>query len=76
MITAEVLKPSGDPMVVMLHKIFIVVYATEKTPKDYAQMMVCMTHKKGDKQTHTNKCKMSLLSISGKVSQFGFRPRC
>ena len=45
-ITAEVLKADGDPMVAMLPKIFNTVYDTEKTPKDWAQIMVILIHKK------------------------------
>ena len=66
-ITAEVLKAGGDPMVAMLHKIFNTVYDTEKTPKDWAKMMVTPIHKKGDKQTPANYRAISLLSIPGKV---------
>ena len=45
-VTAEVLKAGGDQMVAMLHKIFNTVYDTEKTPKDWAHMMVTPIHKK------------------------------
>ena len=54
-------------MVAMLHKIFNTVYDTEKTPKDWAKMMVTPIHKKGDKQTPANYRAISLLSIPGKV---------
>ena len=54
-------------MVAMLHKIFNTVYDTEKTPKDWARMMVTPIHKKGDKQTPANYRAISLLSIPGKV---------
>ena len=53
-ITAEVLKAGGDPILTMLHKIFNTVYDTEKTPKEWAQMMVTTIHKKGEKQTLAN----------------------
>ena len=46
-ITAEVLKAAGRPMVAMLRKIFNTVYDTEKTPKDLPQMMETPIHKKG-----------------------------
>ena len=49
-ITPDVLKAGGDPMVAMMRKIFNAVYDTEKqTPKDCAQTMVTPIHKKGDK---------------------------
>ena len=66
-ITAEVLKASGDPMVAMLHKKFNTIYDTEKTPKDWAQMMVTLIHKKADKQTLANYRATSLLLIPDKV---------
>ena len=40
-ITAEVLKDGGEPMVAMLHKIFIPVYATNKTPKSSLLSISC-----------------------------------
>ena len=66
-ITTEVLKAGGDPMVTMLHKLFNTVYDTEKTSKDWAQMMVTPIHKKCDKQTPANYHALSLLSIHSKV---------
>ena len=54
-------------MVAMLHKLFNTVYDTEKTPKEWARMMVTPIHKKGDNQTPTNYRGISLLSIPGKV---------
>ena len=47
--TAEVLKAGGKPMIEMLHKIFIAIWVQEKTPKDWARMLVTTIHKKGDK---------------------------
>ena len=61
-ITTEEIKKAIARMVAMLHKIFNTVYDTEKTPKDWAKMMVTPIHKKGDKQTPAN-----YLSIPGKV---------
>ena len=46
----ELLKAVGDPMVAMLHTKFSTVYDTEKTSKDWVQMMVTPIHKEGDKQ--------------------------
>ena len=54
-ITAKVLKAGDDPMVAMLHKIFNTIYDTEKTPKDWAQMIVTPIHKNGDKQMPVGK---------------------
>ena len=51
-ITAEVLKAGGDPMVAMLHKIFNTVYDTEKTPTDLARMMVTTIHKRKATSKH------------------------
>ena len=53
-VTAEVLKACRDPMVAMLHKIFNMVYDTEKSPKDWSRMMITPIQKKIDKQTPAN----------------------
>ena len=66
-ITAEVLKAGGEHMVNMLHKIFNIVWRTERTPKDWGKMLVTPIHKKGDKQKPENYRAISLLSIPGKV---------
>ena len=39
-ITAEVLKSGGEPMVAMLYKMFNAVYDTEKPDKNWDQMLV------------------------------------
>ena len=41
-------------------------YDTEETPTDWAQMMETPIHQKGDKQTPANYRAVSLLSIPGK----------
>ncbi len=66
-ITAEVLKTGGKPMIEMLHKIFNQIWKQEKTPKDWARMLVTPIHKKGDKLNPGNYRAISLLSIPGKV---------
>ena len=65
-IAAEVLKAGGNPIVVMLHKIFNTIYDTEKRLKDWARMMVTPIHKKVETQTPANYRAISLLSIPGK----------
>ena len=66
-ITAEALKAGGKPMTEMLHKIFNAIWVQEKTPKDWARMLVTPIHKKGDKLNPGNYRAISLLSIPGKV---------
>ena len=51
----------------MLHKIFNAIWVQEKTPKDWARMLVTPIHKKGDKLNPGNYRAISLLSIPGKV---------
>jgi len=66
-ITSEALTAGGKPMIEMLHKIFNQIWKNEKTPKDWARMMVTPIHKKGDKLNPGNYRAISLLSIPGKV---------
>ena len=66
-ITAEVLKAGGKPMAEMLHKIFNAIWVQERTPKNWARMLITPIHKKGDKHNPGNYRAISLLSIPGKV---------
>ena len=66
-ITAKVLKADGKPMTEMLHKIFNVIWVHEKTPKDWARMLVTPIHKKGDKLNPGNYRAISLLTFPGKL---------
>ena len=66
-VTPEVLKAGGKPMTEMLHKIVNAIWVHEKTPKDWARMLVIPIHKKGDKLNPGNYRAISLLSIPGKV---------
>ena len=66
-ITAEVLRAGNEPMCRMLHKIFNLVWQQNKTPKDWAKMLVTPIYKKGDKLDPANYRAISLLSIPGKV---------
>ena len=54
-------------MTEILHKIFNTILVQEKTPKDWARMLVTPIHKKGDKLNPCNNRAISLLSIPGKV---------
>ena len=66
-ITAEVLKAGGEAMLRMLQKLFNEIWEHEKTPKNWARMLVKPIHKKGDKLVPSNYRPISLLSIPGKV---------
>ena len=55
------------PVTEMLHKIFNAIWVHEKTPKDWARMLVTPIHKKGDKLNPVNYAAILLLSIPGKV---------
>ena len=63
-IPAEVLKAGGEPMTDMLHNIFNAICVHEKTPKDWARMMVAPIHMK---RNPGNYRAISLLPIPGKV---------
>ena len=54
-------------MTEMLHKIFNAISVHEKTPKDWASMLVIPINKKGDYLNPVNYRTISLLSIPGKV---------
>ena len=54
-------------MTEMLHKISNVIWVYEKTPKDWARMLVTPIHKKGDKLNPGNNRAISLLFIPGKI---------
>ena len=66
-ITSEVLKSGGEPMVEMLYTILNAVYHTEKPPKNWAQILNTPIHNKDDRQKLENYRAISLLSIPGKV---------
>ena len=51
----------------MLHNIFNAIWVQEKTPKDWARMLVTPIHKKGDKLNPGNYRAISLLFIPDKV---------
>ena len=53
-ISADVLNAEGEPMVRMLHTIFNLVWKTEQTHKNWAQMLVTPIHKKSDKLNPAN----------------------
>ena len=66
-ITAEVIKAGGEPMQVMLEKLFRKIWNNEISPSDWQKMLVTPIHKKGDKLNPVNYRAISLLSIPGKV---------
>ena len=66
-ITTEVIKSGGAKMIEMLHKIFNLIWTSEKTPADFSRMIVSPIHKKGDRLKRDNYRAISLLSIPGKV---------
>ena len=65
--TAEVLKIGGEPMVNMLHLIFLKIVNEENIPLHFSKMLVTPIFKKGDKCLPENYRAISLLSIPGKV---------
>ena len=67
-ITAEVLKAGGKPMTDMLGKIFNAIWVQEKTPKDWARMLVTPIHQKGDQLNPINYISISLPSIQARYS--------
>ena len=67
LITAEVLKAGGEPIVNTLHLIFSKVLNEETTPTHFSKMLVTPIYKKGDKSLPENYRAIPLLSISRKV---------
>ena len=66
-ITAEVQREVGDPIVNMLHLIFLKIVNEENTPLNFSKMLATPIFKKGDKCPPKNHRAISLLSIPGKV---------
>ena len=67
LITAEVLKAGGEPIVNTLHLIFSKILKEETTPIHFSTMLITPVHKKGDKSMPQNYRAIALLSIPGKV---------
>ena len=67
LITAEVLKAGGEPIVNTLHLIFTKILKEETTPIHFSTMLITPVHKKGDKSMPQNYRAIALLSIPGKV---------
>ena len=67
LITAQVLKSGGEPIVNMLHLIFLKTVNEENTPLYFSKMLVIPVLKKGSKCLPKNCRAISLLSIPGKV---------
>ena len=67
LITAEVLKAGGEPIVNTLHLIFSKILKEETTPIHFSTMLITPVHKKGDKSMPQNYRAIALLSIPEKV---------
>ena len=67
LITAQVLKSGREPIINMLHLIFLKIVNEENTPLYFSKMLVIPLLKKGSKCLPKNCRAISLLSIPGKV---------
>ena len=67
LITAKVLKAGGEPMVNMLHLIFLKMVNEGNTSLHFSNMLVTPIFKEGEKCLPENYRAISLLSIPGKA---------